>query len=362
MDLNSLKDVYIHLLRDLYSAENQLLKALPKMARAVNNPELQKGFQQHTEQTREQAQRIEQICSDLGVKPSGKKCEAMAGLIAEGEEALKEKGDPASKDAAIIVDAQKIEHYEIAGYGSARAFAEHLGFSKHVRLLERTLNEEKKTDERLNKVALKNVNQCALEEGEDEEEASGSRAKSGGKATSSKSKSASAKSSSKSSASRSSKASGSSSRSSTSAKSAGSSAKSSGSKSASKSGGSSKGSSSKSASGSKSGKSGSKSSGSSKSSDGNSGNVTTDHEEIRQWVEQRGGTPACVKGTGNKGDIGLLRIDYPGYSGEETLQPIEWDEFFEKFEEQKLAFLHQDETADGKQSRFSKLISRSNSK
>lgn len=86
--------------------------------------------------------------------------------------------------------------------------------------------------------------------------------------------------------------------------------------------------------------------------------VTTDHDEIRQWVESRGGRPACVKGTGGGGDTGLLRIDYPGYSGEQSLQPISWDEFFEKFDEQKLAFLYQEETKDGGESRFSKLVSR----
>ncbi len=141
MDLNSLQDVYVHLLRDLYSAETQLLRALPKMVKGVSNPELQKGFQQHTEQTREHIQRLEKICAELGVRPTGVKCEGMEGLISEAEDGLKEKGDPASKDAAIIVDAQKIEHYEIVGYGAARTFAETLGFPKQARLLERTLNE-----------------------------------------------------------------------------------------------------------------------------------------------------------------------------------------------------------------------------
>jgi len=87
-------------------------------------------------------------------------------------------------------------------------------------------------------------------------------------------------------------------------------------------------------------------------------NVTIDHEEIRRWVEERGGHPACVRGTGDKDDVGLLRIDFPGYSGEQKLQPISWEEFFDKFEENKLAFLYQEETKDGKESRFDKLISR----
>jgi len=91
---------------------------------------------------------------------------------------------------------------------------------------------------------------------------------------------------------------------------------------------------------------------------GSSAKTTTNHDEIRKWVEERGGQPACVKTTGKKGDIGLLRIDFPGYGDDEKLQPIEWDEFFEKFDKEKLAFLHQDETADGKESRFSKLVSR----
>src|SRR4051794_36052198 len=138
MKLDSLHDLLVSELKDLYSAENQLVKALPKMAKAASSAELRDAFTQHLEVTRGQVERLEQVFAELDVSPRGKKCKAMEGLIEEGKELLEEDADPAVLDAALIAAAQRVEHYEIAGYGCVRTFAEHLGYDKVVRLLEET--------------------------------------------------------------------------------------------------------------------------------------------------------------------------------------------------------------------------------
>lgn len=149
---NSLKGLYIDELKDLYSAENQLVKALPKMAKAATSPDLQAGFEEHLEQTKGHVQRLETIFEQLGQSPKGKKCKGMEGLIEEGSEAIEEyEGD--LLDAALIGAAQRVEHYEMAGYGTVSAFAEELGESEHVTLLNETLEEEKETDEKLSGLA-----------------------------------------------------------------------------------------------------------------------------------------------------------------------------------------------------------------
>lgn len=147
-----LKELYIDELKDLYSAETQLLKALPKMAKAATSPDLRAGFEEHLEQTKGHVQRLETIFEQLGESPKGKKCKGMEGLIEEGSEAIEEyEGE--LLDAALIGAAQRVEHYEMAGYGTVSAFAEELGDSEHVTLLNETLEEEKKTDERLTGLA-----------------------------------------------------------------------------------------------------------------------------------------------------------------------------------------------------------------
>ena len=152
-------------LKDLYSAENQLIKALPKMAKNANTDELRRAFEEHLEQTKEHAQRIERICDDIGVSPKGKKCVGMEGLIEEGKEIMTEAEDPGVLDAGMIGAAQKVEHYEIAGYGTASAHARQLGFNNAVKLLEKTLEEEKLADEKLTKLAENQVNvQAAMNE------------------------------------------------------------------------------------------------------------------------------------------------------------------------------------------------------
>lgn len=148
-----LKALYIDELKDLYSAETQLVKALPKMAKGAASEDLRKGFEEHLEQTKGHVQRLEQIFDSLGESPKGKKCKGMEGLIEEGSEALKEDYEGSVLDAALIGAAQRVEHYEIAGYGTVRAMAEELGESEHVPLLTETLEEEKETDEKLTQLA-----------------------------------------------------------------------------------------------------------------------------------------------------------------------------------------------------------------
>ena len=148
-----IRELYIDELKDLYNAESQLLKALPKMARAASLGELRQGFEEHLEQTKGQVQRLEQIFQKLGESPKGKKCRGMEGLIEEGSEVMEQDFDGAIKDAALIGAAQRVEHYEIAGYGTVRSIAETLGEDDHVSLLEETLEEEKETDEKLTQLA-----------------------------------------------------------------------------------------------------------------------------------------------------------------------------------------------------------------
>jgi len=149
MSHNNLKSLYVDELRDLYDSEQQLIKALPKMAKAANSDELRKGFAEHLEQTRGHATRLEQILSALGEPVKGKKCKGMAGIVAEGGEMLSEDFEGALMDAALISAAQRVEHYEIAAYGAVHAYAELMGESEAASLLQQTLEEEKETDQKL---------------------------------------------------------------------------------------------------------------------------------------------------------------------------------------------------------------------
>jgi len=158
MALDSLKDLYVEQLRDLYSAENQILAALPRMAEKAKHAELKAGFQKHHRQTQEQVQRLERIFQALGEKPGGVTCEGMKGLLKEGEKTMKEKADSDVLDAALIADAQRVEHYEIAGYGCVRTYARMLGRTDEVELLQRTLDEEGQTDHILTDLAERVVN------------------------------------------------------------------------------------------------------------------------------------------------------------------------------------------------------------
>jgi ferritin-like metal-binding protein YciE len=152
---SKLKELYVDELKDIYSAETQLVKALPKMAKAAVSAELRNGFQEHLTQTEGHVARLEQIFEELGEKPTGKKCEGMAGLIKEGGEAAEEDYEGDVKDSALIGAAQRVEHYEIAAYGTVRAMAEKLGDEKAVQLLTQTLQDEKDTDVKLSKLSDK---------------------------------------------------------------------------------------------------------------------------------------------------------------------------------------------------------------
>jgi ferritin-like metal-binding protein YciE len=150
---SELKELFVDELKDIYSAETQLVKALPKMAKAAVSAELRNGFQEHLTQTEGHVTRLEQIFEGLGEKPTGKKCEGMAGLIKEGGEAAEEDYEGDVKDSALIGAAQRVEHYEIAAYGTVRAIAEKLGDDTAVQLLTQTLQEEKDTDVKLSKLS-----------------------------------------------------------------------------------------------------------------------------------------------------------------------------------------------------------------
>lgn len=167
MEMNALKELYINELKDLYSAENQLVKALPKMAKASDSDELRTAFEEHLEQTREHVARLEKIFEALDETPKGKKCKGMEGLIEEGGELIEEDPGPEELDAGLISAAQRVEHYEIAGYGCVRTYANLLGESEAVSLLEQTLAEEKETDEKLTELA-EQINVVAQEAGESE--------------------------------------------------------------------------------------------------------------------------------------------------------------------------------------------------
>jgi ferritin-like metal-binding protein YciE len=168
MEMNRLKHLYIEELKDLYSAETQLVKALPKMANAASSEDLRAGFEEHLGQTKEHVVRLEKILKALGESAKGKKCKGMEGLIKEGSEMIEENPAPEELDAGLISAAQRVEHYEIAGYGCVSTYAKLLGEDQAVSLLRLTLEEEKETDEKLTQLAG-SINLEAVESEESEE-------------------------------------------------------------------------------------------------------------------------------------------------------------------------------------------------
>ena len=154
IELDSLEKLYLEELKDLYSAENQIIEALPKMIKAAKDRKLKAAFREHLAQTKEQARRLERICKAMDKSPKGKKCEGMEGLIKEAKGLIKDRPDPEVLDAGLIAAAQHVEHYEIAGYGTVRTYAQLLGYKGAARELQRTLNEEGKTDHMLTRLAL----------------------------------------------------------------------------------------------------------------------------------------------------------------------------------------------------------------
>jgi ferritin-like metal-binding protein YciE len=153
MEMESLRDLFVDELKDLYSAENQILKALPKMIKKASSEKLKSGFEQHLKETQGHVERLDKIFQELDESPRGKKCKGMEGIIADGKEMMEQDAEPEVMDAALIGAAQHVEHYEMAGYGCVRTYADLLGHSKFVELLQKTLDEEKATDEKLTELA-----------------------------------------------------------------------------------------------------------------------------------------------------------------------------------------------------------------
>lgn len=168
--LATLEDLLVEELKDLFDAENQLTRALPKMAKAATAPELKQAFQEHLEVTRNQVERLTQVFDGLGRPAKGKRCEAMKGLITEGQELMQQNIEPELLDVGLIGAAQKVEHYEMAGYGTVRTMANILGHKEAAQLLEETLKEEEATDKKLTMIAKKYVNVRAMKIGQAEEQ------------------------------------------------------------------------------------------------------------------------------------------------------------------------------------------------
>ena len=166
MQMSNLQDLLVENLKDLYSAETQMLKALPKVAKKVDNEQLREALTMHVKETEQQVKRLEQVLSQMGEKPGGKKCHGMEGLLEENKEMMEEDAEPDVMDAGLIVGCQKAEHYEIAGYGSAVTFAKLLGNQEAARLLAQSLNEEELADKKLTQIAESTINVEAAEGGE----------------------------------------------------------------------------------------------------------------------------------------------------------------------------------------------------
>ncbi len=170
MPLDTMDDLFLNELKDVYNAEKQITKALPRLAKAAAAPELEKAFTQHLKETQGQVQRLERVFKELGQAARGKKCKGMEGLLEEGKDVLEEDGEPAVIDAALIASAQRVEHYEIAAYGCLRTYAQLLGYGDADRLLEQTLKEEEATDKALTDLGQGGINQAAVAAGGEEDE------------------------------------------------------------------------------------------------------------------------------------------------------------------------------------------------
>jgi ferritin-like metal-binding protein YciE len=283
--MEGLQELLVDELQDLFDAEKQLVRALPKLVKAASDEELTAAFREHLEVTKGQVARLEQVFESMDMRAKSKPCHGMKGLVEESQEMMEEDFEDGVMDTALIGCARRVEHYEMAAYESARAMAQQLGMKDAAQLLQETMREEMEADKTLGTISKRLLKASGTRGGRSAGEKSG-----GGRSA-----------------------------------------------------------------GRKSG--GGRSTGE-KSGGGRSGEVLTDREQIRQWAEERGGTPACVRGTGDKGDIGMLRIDFPGYSGGDSLEPISWDDWFEKFDERRLALIVQEKTAKGEKSNFNKLIAR----
>jgi ferritin-like metal-binding protein YciE len=170
MSLDSLETLFIEELRDIYNGEKQLLKALPRMAKAAESPQLQQAFTKHLKETEGQVQRLERIFRDLGQAVRGKQCKGIAGLVEEGKDIMEKEGESSVLDAALIAAGQKVEHYEIATYGCLRTYAQLLGHAEASKLLEQTLAEEEAADKKLTELGEGGINEAAVAAGTEGEE------------------------------------------------------------------------------------------------------------------------------------------------------------------------------------------------
>jgi len=287
-------------LRDLYDAEKQLVKTLPRMAKAASNEELKKAITGHLEITKGHVERLEQCFEHLEQKPRSKPCVGMKGILDEGREMLQEDMQESVMDTAIAAGGRKIEHYEMVAYEGSKAIAEQLELEEVAELLEETLAEEQQADQTLREICRRLAEDAVSGAGMEEEE------------TPSRGRAASAR------------ASG---------------------RSASAHG--------------NSGKHGrAATAGRGTASFGLGERVLTDHEQIREWAEERDAASWCVKGTMQREESCLLRLDFPGYTGQDTLEEIGWDQWFKVFDSRGLALIVQDRTASGQTSNFNKLVSR----
>jgi len=276
-----LQEFLVDELRDLYDAEKQLTKALPRMAKAAASEELRTAITEHLEVTKGHITRLEECFAHLEQKPRSKPCKGIKGILDEGREMLEEDLEEAVMDAAIAAGGRKVEHYEIVAYESCHAIAEQLGLDEVADLLNQTLGEEREADQTLLQICRTVVEeaQTASEPDSAGDERSRGKAKTGTPRHAS-------------------------------------------------------------------------------GGNGHTAHPLIDHDEIRRWAEERGATPSCVRGTGKKGDVGMIRLDFPGYSGGKSLQQIDWNEWFRRFDENRLALMVQDTTAGGERSNFNKLVSR----
>ena len=308
-----LEQLFLEDLQDLLDAEKQLVRALPKMAKSASDEELSNALREHLEVTKGQVQRLEEVFESMDMRAKSKPCKGMKGIVEEGQEILQEDHQESLMDSAITAAARKVEHYEMVGYESARSLAQQLGRKDAAQLLQQTLQEEEQADRQLAQIAkrlLKEARSAGQEMGM--RESGGSRSARRGSPAGS----------------------------------------------ASRSRGGARQASRRTAAAASGRRSGNSRGSASRTRRGASAHPLTDHDEIRQWAEQRGGTPACVRGTGGRGDTGMIRLDFPGYSGADSLQEISWDDWFEKFDERGLALMVQDATARGQKSNFNKLVSR----
>jgi ferritin-like metal-binding protein YciE len=340
MKVATLQDVLIDELRDLLDAEKQLTRALPKMAKWSSDSELENAFREHLEVTKNQVQRLEQVFGMFDTRPRSKPCAGMKGLVEEGQEIAQEDFSEGMRDAELLTAGRKVEHYEIAGYTAAIELARQVGMRDAAELLQQTLREEMDTEKKLSVISKRLVKEASRMQPQQEEQSTEPRgrasraqsrtkprARAAGQQVSEGGERQGGRAAQRGGQSRAESRGGRTPRNRAQARQAG-------------------------------------LTGRNVKDEpparrrGGGGHVMIDHDEIRRWAEERGAHPACVRGTGGEGDTGMIRLDFPGFTGEQSLQPISWDEWFDKFDKNNLALVAQDLTAKGEKSNFNKIVGR----